>query len=250
MEQERSLMTTLGQQDVVILCGGLGTRLRAVVSDRPKPMALINGQPFLDLLVDHVVSQGFHRIIFSTGHHGAWIAEHVKKRTDIDAIISHEDQPLGTAGALRACRSLLMGATFLVLNGDSLCRIDLPQLIATHHAQQAVATVAVTLSNGRTDGGGITLDEHCRIVRFEEKKAGSYINTGIYALQTGYLDRIPHDTPCSLERDVFPALVTHGLYGYPCHAPLYDIGTPERLEEFRSVMHGRRIEDAEKGAPC
>ena len=243
-------MTTLGQQDVVILCGGLGTRLRPVVSDRPKPMALINGQPFMDLVVDHVASQGFHRIIFCTGHHGAWIANHFRRRTDIDTIISHEDQPLGTAGALRACRPLLKGATILILNGDSLCRIDLHKLIATHLSQQAIATVAVVSTNGRTDGGGITLDEQYRIVRFEEKQAGPYINTGIYALQTEYLDRIPQATPCSLERDIFPVLVAHSLYGYPCQPPLYDIGTPERLEEFRSVMHGPRTEDVEKGAPC
>ncbi len=249
MEPERSLMTTGDQYDVVILCGGLGTRLRSVVSDRPKPMALIHGRPFLDLIVDHVASQGFHRIIFSTGHQGDWIARHLQGRTDIEVIISHEDQPLGTAGALRACRPQFNTATTLILNGDSLCRIDLHDLLAAHHRQQALATIAVIPSNGRIDGGGVALDGTYRLLAFHEKRPGPYISTGIYAVQTEYVDRIPAAVPCSLERDIFPVLL-HGLYGYPCDAPLYDIGTPERLEEFRLVMHGLPKENVAKGAPC
>jgi NDP-sugar pyrophosphorylase family protein len=220
--------------DVVILCGGLGTRLKPVLHDRPKPMAQINGRPFLDLVVDHVLSYGFRRIVFCTGHHGEWIAQHVSRRSDCAAIISHEQTQLGTAGALRACRSLLTTPTTLVLNGDSLCRIDLHALQALHYDRQAMATMAVVPANGRPDAGGVTMDELGRIRSFQEKHQAPFLNAGIYAIQTATIQDIPDSVPCSLERDLFPSLLDGRLYGYACDVPLYDIGTPARLAAFQA----------------
>ncbi len=221
--------------DVVILCGGLGTRLRPVVQDRPKPMALINGRPFLDLVVDHVLSYGLRRIVFCTGHHGDWIAQHVSRRTDCEAIISQEQTPLGTAGALRACGSLLTTPTILVLNGDSLCRIDLQAFLTAHHTRQALATMAVVPSSERTDAGGVTMDAGGRIRAFQEKQTAPYLNAGIYAMQSAAIHEIPDSVPCSLERDLFPRLTDGRLYGYACSVPLYDIGTPARLAAFEAL---------------
>jgi NDP-sugar pyrophosphorylase family protein len=198
-------------------------------------MALINGRPFLDLVVDHVLSYGLRRIVFCTGHHGDWIAQHVSRRTDCEAIISQEQTPLGTAGALRACGSLLTTPTILVLNGDSLCRIDLHAFLTAHHNRQAVATMAVIPSNGRTDAGGVTMDACGRIRTFQEKQSGSFLNAGIYAVQRHLIDDIPDSAPCSLERDIFPQLTDGRLYGYACTVPLYDIGTPARLAAFEAL---------------
>lgn len=221
--------------DVVILCGGLGTRLQPVLKDRPKPMAPINGRPFLDLVVDHILSHGFRRIVFCTGHHGDWIAQHVSRRSDCEAIISQEPTPLGTAGALRACRFKLATPTTLVMNGDSLCRIDLHAFLTAHQSRQAVATMAVIPSNGRTDAGGVTMDACGRICAFQEKQTGSFLNAGIYAVQRQAIDGIPDSAPCSLERDIFPQLTDGRLYGYACEVPLYDIGTPARLAAFEAL---------------
>lgn len=229
-------MAIRAQEDVVILCGGLGTRLRSVVSDRPKPMALIQGHPFLDLVIDHLVSQHFTRIIFSTGYQGACIADHVTGRNDIDAVMSHEDQPLGTAGALRACLPLITTDTVLVLNGDSLCRIRFQALLASHRHYSAVATLAVIPTNGRVDGGGLTVDQEGRILTFREKEAGPYMNAGIYAIQTSRVEHIAPETSCSLERDIFPPLAGSGLYAHISDTPLYDIGTPARLADFRTLV--------------
>ncbi|MBH0201261.1 MAG: NTP transferase domain-containing protein [Nitrospira sp.] len=221
--------------DAVILCGGLGTRLQPALKDRPKPMAPINGRPFLDLVIDHVLSHGFRRIVFCTGHHGDWIAQHVSRRSDCEAIISHEQTPLGTAGALRACSSQLTGATTLVLNGDSLCRIDLQALVARHRHRQAVATMAVIPSNDRTDAGGVRMDELGWIHSFQEKQPAPFLNAGIYVIQTNAIHLIPESGPCSLERDFFPRLADGRLYGYVCEVPLYDIGTPARLAAFEAL---------------
>lgn len=231
------------QEDVVILCGGLGTRLRSVVSDRPKPMVLIQGHPFLDLVIDHLVSQNFTRIIFSTGYQGALIADHVTGRQDIDTVIAHEEQPLGTAGALRACFPFINTETVLVLNGDSLCRIHFQTLVATHWHHEAVATLAVVPTNGRVDGGGLTLDQEGRILTFREKGAGPYMNAGIYAIQTSQLKQIAPNTACSLERDIFPPLAGTGLFAHISDAPLYDIGTPARLAAFEALQEESSTEE-------
>ncbi|MCC6141061.1 MAG: NTP transferase domain-containing protein [Nitrospira sp.] len=235
---------------IVILCGGLGTRLRSVLADRPKPMALIDGRPFLDLPVEQAVSQGFRRLVFCTGHQGHWIAEHFSHRTDIEAVISHETAPLGTAGALRACRRHLNSSTVLVLNGDSFCAIDLVAFLAEHRRRQAAATVAVVAADGRSDGGGIALDADSRIMNFHEKTSGAYLNAGIYAFERPTLDRIPALQPCSLEYDVFPALVGQGLYASVQQALVHDIGTPARLSAFQaqySTSHNAYTEALQGG---
>jgi NDP-sugar pyrophosphorylase family protein len=236
--------------DVVILCGGSGTRLRTVLHDRPKPMASINGRPFLDLVVNHVISHGFRRIIFCTGYRGEWIAQHFSLRTDFDAIMSHEDTPLGTAGALRACRHALHPSTVLVLNGDSLCAIDLAAFLTEHRRYNASVTVAVVPADDRSDGAGIRLDSQHRITSFHEKTRSMYLNAGIYALDPMFLDKIPERTPCSLEHDMFPSLLGQGIHAIITHAPVHDIGTPARLDAFRTWMSTSTEKHVEKGAIC
>ncbi|TKB66562.1 MAG: galactokinase [Nitrospira sp.] len=249
MEEECSLMNT-ACSDVVILCGGSGTRLKTVLRDRPKPMAPIHGRPFLDLVVNHVISHGFRRIIFCTGYRGEWIAQHFSPRIDIDAIMSHEEIPIGTAGALRACRHALRSSTVLVLNGDSLCAIDLAAFITEHRRRNASATVAVVPADDRSDGGGITLDSQHRITSFDEKTRGMYLNAGIYALESMFLDQIPERTPCSLEHDMFPALLGQGIHAIITQTPVHDIGTPARLDAFRTWMTTSVEKHIEKGAAC
>ncbi len=235
---------------IVILCGGMGTRLRSVVADRPKPMALIDGRPFLELPVGQAVSQGFRRLVFCTGHQGHSIAEHFSHRTDIEVLISHETDPLGTAGALRACRRYLNSSPVLVLNGDSFCAIDLAAFLAEHRRRAAAATVAVVEADGRCDGGGIALDATARITGFHEKTRGAYLNAGIYAFERPILDQIPDRRPCSLEYDVFPMLVGQGLYASVQQAPVHDIGTPARWSEFQaqySTSHNAYTEALQGG---
>lgn len=236
--------------DVVILCGGSGTRLRTVLHDRPKPMVPINGRPFLDLVVNHVIAHRFRRIIFCTGYRGEWIAQHFNRRTDIDAIMSHEDTPLGTAGALRACRHALRASTVLVLNGDSLCAIDLTAFLTEHRRNNASVTVAVVPADDRSDGGGITLDSQHRIMSFNEKTRSMYLNAGIYALDPMFLDQIPERTPCSLEHDMFPVMLEQGIRAVIAHAHVHDIGTPARLDAFRTWMSTSTEKHVEKGAAC
>jgi NDP-sugar pyrophosphorylase family protein len=244
-------MRTGSPCDVVILCGGLGTRLRAAVDDRPKPMALVHERPFLEFVVTHLVRSGLSRLIFCTGYKGEWIKRHFQDRGEYDAVFSEEPEPLGTAGALRQCRALLETSAFLVVNGDSFCALDLAGLLKAHHHAETLATIAVVAADGRSDGGSVMMDGHGHISSFHEHgTSGRYLNAGIYACADQFLDHIPDRHPCSLEHDVFPSLTAKGIRGFVSSEPLYDIGTPERLTAFRAFSARRWVHAPEERARC
>ncbi len=227
---------TLDKTDVVILCGGFGTRLRSVLGDRPKPMALIHEKPFLEILVNHVAGFGFRRFIFCVHHMAENIQKHFEKFDGLETIFSKEETPLGTAGALRLCEPLIKSSTVLILNGDSFCSVDLNQLLVFHTESQRAASLVLTKDPTRRDGGFIRFGENGRILAFHEKKNvtdAPYINAGIYAFTREVIHSIPEGRPCSLENEIFPSLIPEGLYGYVTEQSLDDIGTPERLENFK-----------------
>jgi NDP-sugar pyrophosphorylase family protein len=224
------------ETDVVVLCGGLGTRLQGVLGATPKPMAPIAGKPFLEILVDAAARRGFRRFILCVGHGADEIERHFRDGEGRTFLFSREPSALGTAGALKLGEPLLRAGVALVMNGDSFCDLDLGALIEFHARRGGRGALAVAKSEGRTDGGSIEFGSDQRITAFHEKTPGvsAYINAGVYALSRAAVAGIPGGRPCSLEREVFPALLDAGLYAYPVEAPLYDIGTPERLERFRS----------------
>lgn len=229
--------------DVVVLCGGRGTRLRSMLDDRPKPMVLVGDRPFLDILVDYLVEQGCRRIIFCTGFKSEWISSYVMQDARFECVCSVEPRPLGTAGALKQCRASIRTSTVLVCNGDSVCHLDVGRLLDEHRRSGCSVTIALVPSDGRTDGGGVSLDANGRLVSFNEKgRPQPYLNAGIYAFETEVLDTIPSQSPCSLEQDVFPYLVPRGIHGYVTDGTVDDIGTPERLTAFRVNYEASRKE--------
>ena len=123
--------------DVLILCGGFGTRLRDAVKYIPKALAPIKGVPFIDLLLDDLVLQGFQRIILATGHFGSKLEYHVNQRTDAEYIISCEPIPLGTGGAIKFAEKHFCSKQILILNGDSSINCDFNSLIEFHHNNYA-----------------------------------------------------------------------------------------------------------------
>jgi NDP-sugar pyrophosphorylase family protein len=226
--------------DLLVLCGGQGTRLRSVLSDQPKPLAMIGARPFVDFVLDPFVRLGIRRAVLCTGHLGhqfeTWYAEHP---CEIELVFSRETTPLGTAGAIRHASTWIRGDFFVVVNGDSLCEIDLPSLLTVHAEKRACATVALIHADHRSDVGFVTMDAQQRITWFSEKRpvqrAGFY-NAGIYVFNRSAIESIPASQPYSLETDWLPTLLPLGIYGFVSQAPLYDIGTPERLAEFRTSV--------------
>ncbi|CCQ89788.1 putative Nucleotidyl transferase [Nitrospina gracilis 3/211] len=227
--------------DVLILCGGRGTRLQSVAADKPKPMVEVDNRPFLDLLIDHAATFGFRRFVLLAGHHAEAIASHYETPRDGLAIeVSVEPQAMGTGGAVRHAQPLIQSDPFLVLNGDSFCRVDLTALLHYHfQLEDALAIIALAPKKEAADYGGVTVDEAGRILRFDEKNpeaASGLVNAGLYVFNCGVLDRIPAGRTISLETEVFPALAGQGLYGFTTDSELYDIGTPERLDRARREL--------------
>jgi len=234
--RNRVELGSLAAIDVLVLCGGLGTRLRDAVPDRPKGMALVGGIPFLDILVDDLVKQGIRRVIFCVGHLKEQIIDRFRKRDDAKFVFSEEDSPLGTGGAVLNAMPLIRSNPVLVMNGDSFCRIELDRFYQYHFDKAATATLVLTTPEGRHDGGFVCLDKAHQILSFTEKviprATELFINAGIYFLQTEAIRLLSAAPPFSLEHDVLPALVKKKpCFGFLVGSPLVDIGTPERYRK-------------------
>lgn len=228
-------MNELCLTDAVILCGGLGTRLKSILQDRPKPMADIHDRPFLDILIGHLASFGIKRFVLCTGYKSDFIADYYQKRNDgLTYVISPEQEPLGTAGAIKNAERLIKSNVFLAFNGDSFCKADLGKFFTFHQSRdKAILSIILTNVKDVGDYGSITLGNDQEIIRFNEKHSAQgpgYVNAGIYAFNRTILERIPPTQNLSLEYNLFPSLVSQGLYGYVTENELFDIGTPERLE--------------------
>jgi NDP-sugar pyrophosphorylase family protein len=220
--------------DVLVLCGGAGSRLRPLISDRPKGMALIEGRPFLDILVDDLLKQGFERIIFCVGHLKEQIIDHFKSRNDANFIFSEEDVLLGTGGAIQNALSIVQSNSVLILNGDSICSVNFGELLQFHCAKASSATFVLTDPQERYDGGIVIIDGCDKVQSFLEKTSSKtpfdgYINAGIYLLELAGLEFSGLKPPFSLEYDIFPTLTKgNSCYGFVVESKLVDIGTPER----------------------
>lgn len=236
-----------GPFSALILAGGLGTRLRPVVADRPKALAPIDGEPFLLRILDQLVRGGCTRAILCTGHLGDQVErEFGSAHEGMELAWSREGIPLGTAGALRQALPLLGDDAALVVNGDSYCDLDLGEFVGCARQRgPALVTVAVddTSRYGRVD-----VDPAGRVVGFAEKGVGGpgLVNAGIYWLPRTAIENGPFVVPSSLERDVLPGLVGNGLLSFATDAPFLDIGTPESFaaaEAFFAACDGRRRRD-------
>ena len=227
-----------------ILAGGLGTRLQPLTNAAPKVMLPVAGRPFLEILVGHLARAGVADIVLCVGYRAEAIRAHFGDgaRWGVHLAYSVETRPLGTGGALRRAASGI-GQTFLVLNGDSFVSLDIAALAHAHRERLLVApaclgTIVLARVEEAQDFGAVAVDGAGWVARFEEKTArrgGGVVNGGVYLLEPQLLDLIPPEAPTSLELDVFPR-VAGRLAGFHVDAPLYDIGTPERLAEAERVL--------------
>lgn len=216
----------------VLLVGGLGTRLRSVVPSLPKPLAAVGSRPFLELLVRQTRSQGIRRLVMCTGH----LADQVEQefgdgeRWQIAIEYSREDRPLGTAGAIKLAHKHLTDVSkFLVMNGDSFLEINLSNLLQFHCQHDGLVSMAVVNVENSERYGTVSCNSEGRVTGFREKTDSSgpaLVNAGIYVFSHRVLDYLP-EASSSLERDVFPLLLTRGVYAQKQHGIFIDIGTPE-----------------------
>jgi mannose-1-phosphate guanylyltransferase len=229
----------------LILAGGEGTRLRPLTTTVPKPVVPLVDRPFIVYMLDWLRGHGVDDIVMACGHLASGVRNVLGDGTAFGMSMRfvEEPRPLGTGGALKYAASLL-DERFLMLNGDTLTDIDVGELIAHHERTGARATLALTPVEDPTAYGLVRTHDGGAVMEFVEKPSVDQIDThnvsaGIYVLERSVVDMLPEGRAASIERDVFPQLVGHGLYGCVAEGYWLDIGTPERyLEATFDILEG------------
>jgi mannose-1-phosphate guanylyltransferase len=229
----------------LILAGGEGTRLRPLTSTVPKPVVPLVDRPFIAFMLDWLRGHGVDDVVMSCGH----LADGVRRVLGDGAALGirlrylEEPRPLGTGGALKFAEDLL-DDRFLMLNGDVLTDIDVSAQLAAHERSGARATLALHPVEDPSAYGLVRLAGDAAVTEFVEKPAPDQIDTntisaGVYVLEKSVLELLEPGRPASIERDVFPRLVGHGLFGHVAQGYWKDIGTPERyLEATFDILEG------------
>lgn len=217
----------------IILAGGLGTRLRSAVPDLPKPMAPIDGRPFLEYQMDYWCGQGIDRFILSLGYRHRTVIDHfgsTYRGIPVDYVV--EQTPLGTGGGLLLAAEGLT-EPFLVLNGDTFFEVDLKQLAHFHIERASEWTFVLFRASeiGRYMGLEVADDGRIHRLRSDTAQPGRLANGGAYLVEPSVLHGFPKkaDKKYSLENDLLPFLLNRGrgLYGMEQSGRFIDIGIPE-----------------------
>lgn len=223
----------LRRTSAVILAGGLGTRLRNVIGSHAKVMAEVAGRPFITYLLDRLVTLGFREAVLATGFAAHEIMTKLGDRyRSLHLYYSIEDEPLGTGGALRYALPFVHHPHVLVLNGDSYTSADLRAFVEWHRAKEARCSLLLTRKPDAREYGRVDVSASGLVTGFHEKgtfSEPSWVNAGVYLFERSLVAELPSGESLSLERDLFPALASHCLYGHKSGGTFLDMGTPERL---------------------
>ena len=223
---------------VIVLCGGLGTRLRPAVADRPKALAPVGERSFLAVQLELLRERGARHFVLCVGHMAEQIETAFGDGAALGVRIDYSrdgETLLGTAGALKRAERFFVPAA-LVVNGDTYIDIDLARLARVHtSARGAVATLTLARVPDASRYGTVQV-EGDRVTAFREKvnSTGGWVNAGVYAIDRGLLARVPAGEVVSLERDVFPAALRDGLTlaAFQQDESFTDIGTPDDFRAF------------------
>lgn len=233
----------------VVLAGGAGTRIRHLYPDLPKPLIPVAGRPLLYWICNSCIRQGVRRIVISLGYMAGVAERRIAgwNWPGVEVLTVREEAPLGTGGALRFAAAAAPDADpLVVLNGDSLLVGPLEgawQLLDNPETDGVVVGVEV---KDASRFGGLRFDGDGLLTGFEEKRPGAgWINAGIYLLRRRVLSAFPGFDPLSMECDVFPALLAHGvqLRVYCAVGDFIDIGAPEAIAEAGAFVnrHAREL---------
>ena len=233
--------------DALILCGGLGTRLRKILKHTPKVLAKIMGKEFLTYQIEFLKKNKIRKIYLATGYLHSEIYDKYKHEDNI--LFSKEKIPLGTGGAILNYIKKVgpTNGNLLVINGDSFINLDIKKFIHFHKLKKSDVSICCTLiheDNKRY--GTINIDKNYKITNFSEKnkknKKNKIINAGIYLFKVSFLKKyLPYNnSKISLEEEILPKISKNNLvYGYICKKKFIDIGTPESFK--KSQLNFKKI---------
>lgn len=231
-------------KEAIILAGGFGTRLRSVVSDVPKCMALIDGKPFLHYLIEFLQKNGIEHFIFSVGYLHEVIENYLfQNYANLNVTFSLEKEPLGTGGAIQLAAGKTSHKNVLVCNGDTFYKTDLNLLCQFHKQKNATCSLSLKPMNNFDRYGVVELNEDDSIKNFKEKQfyETGFINGGVYALNIpGFIEEgLPEKF--SFEKDYLEKKVRRmekkpGIFGIVQNHYFIDIGIPEDYEKAQKEL--------------
>lgn len=231
----------------IVLVGGEGTRLRPLTFGTPKPMVPIMNVPFLARTLERLYDAGIRDVILPAGYMPQAITDYFGDGSSFGMKITYviEDEPLGTAGAIKNVEQYIHGA-FFVLNGDVLTSLDLQAMIEYHKAKGGLGVLHLIKVEDPAAFGCVVHDQSGRISQFVEKppkgtEPTNEVNAGTYLLEKAVLDVIPPGRNVSIERETFPKLLAgaHSLYAYTTTDYWIDLGRPEHyLNAHRDILSG------------
>jgi NDP-sugar pyrophosphorylase family protein len=232
----------------VVLVGGEGTRLRPLTYGTPKPMVPIFDVPFLERTLSRLKHAGIEEAILAAGYLPAAIRDHFGNGTRLGMHLTYviEEEPLGTAGALKNVERYIDGP-FFVLNGDVLTSLDLRAMLAYHREKGGLGVLHLIRVDDPSAFGCVVHDRSGRVTAFVEKPPRGEaptdeINAGTYLLEPAVLDLIPAGRIVSIERETFPAVIAGSkpLYAHTTTDYWIDLGRPEHyLQAHRDILDGR-----------
>ena len=234
----------------IILAGGLGTRLREVVSHVPKPLAPINGRPFLEYQLDYWIEQGVIAFVISVGYMHQHIIGHFgDEYRGVPIDYSVESTPLGTGGAFLLAAQYIFGdEPFLLLNGDTFFEVDLSALQRFHCKKNADWTFSMFRADRSGRYMGVEVDSNNRIVEFysQQSEERALVNGGVYYISP---KAVAHEhwqvgDKGSLESDLVPAALESGadFYAFECSGKFIDIGVPADYVRAASLLGSRSVD--------
>ncbi len=240
---------------ILIVAGGLGTRIAAHAKDRPKCMLDVEGKPFCEFQLEIFKKQGFKDIIFCIKHLANVVMDYFKDGSDFGLNIAYslEKEPLGTAGAIKLAEKMIDG-NFIVFYGDNFTDMKLGDFLKFHEKNAGIASINVHKNQDSSKSSSIITIHDQRITSFIEKPSRDqikrfenvekYINNGIYVCRREILDHIPKNKTYDFGFDLFPDLLEKGekLYGYATKSYFKEIGTPQKFELFTKEFKNKKNE--------
>jgi dTDP-glucose pyrophosphorylase len=218
---------------VIIMAGGLGTRLRPLTDDLPKPLIKVGSRPVLETIVEGFADQGFKHITLCINYRGEMIRDHFGDGSQWDVHIDYVEEPerLGTAGALTLLPQRI-NEPCIIMNGDLLTKIDFVRLLDFHNKQNFSATIAMREYSHQIPYGVLEVDDAYKVNRMLEKPVERrYVSAGIYVLDPAALSLIPRGEYFDMP-SLFNQLLERGstVGSFPLRDYWIDIGRLEDLE--------------------
>lgn len=224
-------------KEVIILAGGVGSRLKSVIDNMPKCMAEVNQRPFISYILDSLLKYSYNRFIFSLGYLSEDVIKYIKVAyPNIDAVFSIETEPLFTGGAIRLAIEYVESDSVLILNADTFFGLDLDFFFKTHVGRNMDVTLALKPMFNYDRYGSVKFDPQYNVQSFEEKTKCDfgYINCGYVYLRKEVFTKYLVNRPFSFEEDFMKEHLGKIRIGaFVDDSYFVDIGIPEDYQKVK-----------------